>query len=136
VHEALISQVRIDQQGAVRVDAFPNKTWPGRVKEIAATASPDDWLAADVKVYPVQVALQGEAPELRPGMSAEVRIEVGQVIGVVHVPVQAVVRAGPGHFCYVKMGQEIHKRAVVPGLRSETMVEIRGGVKEGESVLR
>jgi len=51
------------------------------------------------------------------------------------VPVKAVVRAGQEHYCYVKVGMEIQKRGVVPGLKGDLFVEIMSGLQEGEAVL-
>jgi HlyD family secretion protein len=76
-------------------------------------------------------------PRLRPGMSAAVTIS--EAVGsrrVLRVPVEAVVDAGQGHFCYVKVGKEIQKREVDVGLISDAFVEIKAGVQEGEMVLR
>jgi HlyD family secretion protein len=136
IHESVITQVRAGQQATVRVDAFPNQVLPATVKQVATVASPQAWLRANVKVYDVQLAILGEMPALKPGMTAEVRIAVGGKKGVVQVPVQAVLGSGGESFCYVKAGQEIQKRKVVPGVRSEQAVEIKAGVKEGEEVLR
>jgi multidrug resistance efflux pump len=136
VHEAQIGLVRPGQKASVRVDAYPAKGWTARVKEIAAAASAADWLHADVKSFPVQLAVDGDVAPLKPGMSAEVAVEVDRKAGVLRVPVQAVLRAGAEHYCYVKAGQEVHRRAVIPGLRSDLVVEIKAGLKEGEAVLR
>ena len=136
VHEARISDVRAGQKALIRVDAFPDKVLRGKVEQIAPMASPQDWLSADVKLYPITVAIMGTGPGLKPGLSAVVVIEVDRKADVVQVPVQAVVRSGKTSYCYVKTGKEIHKRQVVVGLRSDLTAEIKEGVKEGEQVLR
>jgi hypothetical protein len=136
VHEAVIAQVRRGQQATVRVDAFPNRVVPARVQNVATVASARDWISADVKVYAVSLELLEDATPLKPGMSAEVRIEVGRKNDAVQLPVQTVLRSGPESFCYVKTAQEIQKRKVIPGLKSDVAVEIKSGVNEGEEVLR
>jgi RND family efflux transporter MFP subunit len=136
IPEALIPLVQIDQKATVRFDAFPMKVLAGRVQWIADKASGQDWFAADVKVFPVLVALPPEQAYPRPGMTAEVIIETARKTGVVQVPVQAVVRVGQAHYCYVQTGKEIHKRKVVPGVRNDQVMEIKEGLQEGERVLR
>ena len=136
IPEALIAQVRLGEKAVVRVDAFPDKQWAGKVQEVATVPAQADWFNSDVKVYPVQVALAGDVAGLRPGMSAEVTIETGRAAGVLWVPVQAVLRVGTKHYCYVKSGKELRKAEVVPGLRSELRVEIKTGLQDGDQVLR
>jgi multidrug efflux pump subunit AcrA (membrane-fusion protein) len=101
VHEARISEVRAGQKAYIQVDAFPDKLLPGKVLQIAPLAAPQDWLSADVKLYPLLVSLLDNLPALKPGMSATVAIEVGRKADVVQVPVQAVVRSGKDSYCYV-----------------------------------
>jgi RND family efflux transporter MFP subunit len=136
VHESVIFQVRAGQEATVRVDALPNRLLAARVQKVATTASRLDWKRTGVKVYDVHLELLGETPRLLPGMSAEVRIAVGQKKGVLQLPARAVLRNGVESYCYVKAGKEIERRKVTPGLTSDGTVEIKSGVSEGEEVLR
>ncbi len=136
VPEAFIAGVQRDQKAIVRVDAFPQKTWTGRVQDIAAVAAQSDFFNSDVKVYPVKVALLTDVAGLRPGMSADVSIETGRAADVLQVPAQAIVRSGAKHYCYVKSGQEIRKAEVMPGVRNDLRVEVKSGLKQADEVLR
>jgi hypothetical protein len=136
IHEAQIARVRVGQRVTVRVDAFPKQPLAGRVKAIAPVAVQQDWLSADVKVYPVVVELTDQLPGLRPGMSAEVRIEVERLAKALRVPVESIVRSGREAFCYVKVGNALQERKVTTGARNDFSVEIKAGLKEGEQVLR
>ena len=60
-----------------------------KVQQIAKVASPVDWFAADVKVYQTRLMLTTDGDGLRPGMSAEVRIETDRKPKVLQIPVQA-----------------------------------------------
>lgn len=136
VHEALVTRVRAGQIANVRVDAYPQKTHRAKVHDVAKVASQADWLSANIKVYATRIDLLDEMPGLKPGMSAEVRIETARKPKVVQAPVEAVVRAGKDHYCYVLAGQELQQRRVVVGLNNDLSVEINGGLQEGEQVLR
>jgi RND family efflux transporter MFP subunit len=136
VHEALVSRVRAGQEALVRIDAFPGRKLSGRVKDVAPVASQQDFLTADVKVYPTAVALEGDVAGLKPGMSAEVTILTGQHKGVLRLPAQAVLRAGGQKWvCYVRAGGGIDEREVKLGASDGVFVEAREGLKEGEQVL-
>jgi HlyD family secretion protein len=136
VPEAQVAQVAVKQKAAVRIDAFPNKVLAAQVEWIDTVASAPDWFAADVRVYAVRLGLLEVVPALRPGMSAEATIEGDRHAGVVTVPALAVLRVGKASYCYIRNGQEVLKREVVPGASNDEVVEIKEGVKEGEQVLR
>ncbi|HKB05668.1 MAG TPA: efflux RND transporter periplasmic adaptor subunit [Gemmataceae bacterium] len=135
VHEARISTVRNGHAAEVLVDAFPGKVIRGKVTNVSPVASQTDWMASDVKVYPVTVALDDAPPGLKPGMTAEVRIVTGDSKAALLVPVTAVVGSGRDRFCFVKSGDELVERRVVPGATDGRRVEIKEGLKEGEEVL-
>lgn len=144
VHEALVSRLRPAQGGKngspgqpalVRVDAYPNRPLVGNLRSVASVASPQDWLSADVKVYPAIVALNASLPGLKPGMSAEVTILLEERQNVLRIPVQAIVAEGKETSCYVKSADGVEKRKVTTGLSDNQYVEIKDGVREGEEVL-
>lgn len=135
VHEAQISSVRVGHAVRVRVDALPDRELKGKVTQISTTAAAPDWARADVKVYPVTVALDDAVPGLKPGMSAELRIVTGERKGVLTVPAQAVVRVGRAQSCFVKEGEKLVEREVTAGATDGTSVEITAGLQVGDMVL-
>ena len=78
VPEPSLGRVRVGQTAAVRVDTFPNRTFPGRVVEIRTSAeyTPRNVQTLEQRmetVFGVKVAID-PAPELKPGMAASVVI--------------------------------------------------------------
>jgi RND family efflux transporter MFP subunit len=144
VHEALVGHLHNEdpkhrdqwQQAEIRVDAFPSRALKGHVKTVDTVAAQQDWFASDVKVYKTIVAIDAPAEGLKPGMSAEVTIQVQQTPGpVLQVPLQAVVALGKKRYCLVLTDKEVQAREVETGLNNEVAVEIRSGLKEGERVI-
>jgi HlyD family secretion protein len=135
VHEALISTVRVGAPAQVRIDAIPGKPLRGKVTQVSSVASAADWKTADVKVYPVIVAIEDAPPGLKPGMSGEANIATGEKGDVLQVPLKAVVMPGKDRICYVKSGQELIERRVVTGASNADSIEIRDGLKEGDVVV-
>src|SRR5262249_15615529 len=88
------------------------------------------------KLYATQIALDGETPGLKPGMSAEVAIETGRSATVLVLPLPALLGTGADRLCYVRNGNEIQERKLVLGLSSHAAAEIKEGLKEGELVLQ
>ena len=134
VHESQVAAVRVGQAVRVRVDAFPARDLRGTVAQVSPVASAPDWLAANVKVYPVTVTIEDPPPGLKPEMTCEVRVATGERKGLLLVPLTAVVVAGRDRVCFVKSGQGLQERRVVTGAVGETTVEIREGLREGDLV--
>jgi RND family efflux transporter MFP subunit len=145
IHEASIHYVNPDPGGVrpampqpakVTIDALPGKSINGQVQAVSAVPKAADWLAADVKLYPVTIGLNFDngAKILKPGMSGTVAILVREQKDVVRVPVQAVRRFRGKATCLVKTETGVEERILILGAISDTFVEIRDGVKEGEEV--
>jgi HlyD family secretion protein len=135
IHEALVARVRAGQTAAVRVNAFPKRVLRGRVRSVATVDSKQDFLAADVKVYQTVLDITELLPGLKPGMSADVEIEVARRPKVLQVWVESILREGREPFCYVKVGKELQERKVKLGESNDFFVEIKEGLKELERVL-
>ena len=134
IHEAIISRLRVGQTADVRVDAFPGKLLKGKITHISPVAAKINWNAADVKVYPVKIAIE-DPPGLKPSMSAEVQITTGDRKAVLHIPIQAIVGFGRDRVCFVKSGNEIVERKIVTGMGNLEVIEVKEGLKEGDLVL-
>jgi HlyD family secretion protein len=136
VHESLIHKVHAGQPVKVRVDAYPGRTFAGKVTEGATRASQADWLRSGTKVYLVMISIDGENKDLKPGMSAEPTILIGEQPNCLRVPASAALGKGTATFCYVLAGNELHVRNVTIGLSDGKLAEVQGGLKEGDLVLR
>jgi multidrug resistance efflux pump len=139
VHEALVSRVHANQPAVIRVDSFPDRLMRGKVDSIATISSQQDWLSADVKVYTTKVAIDDPLEGLKPGMSAEVTITIGDVLdNVLTVPIQAIVGSaelGKHRKCFVVTPDGPVERDIVVGMSNDKMAEIRDGLQEGEEVV-
>ncbi|MGK7313199.1 MAG: efflux RND transporter periplasmic adaptor subunit [Candidatus Longimicrobiales bacterium M2_2A_002] len=87
VDETDIGKVESGQVARVRVEAYPNRTFDGRVYKIEPQAVIDQ----NVTMFPVLVRLDNEERLLKPNMNAEVQIDVARRADVVLVPNAAVV---------------------------------------------
>jgi hypothetical protein len=77
-----------------------------------------------------------EKVQLRPGMTAEVKIRVQTIPNVLQVPVQSVVEHGGKHYCLTyDKATGWAKREVKIGSTNDKTVVIREGLKEGDKVV-
>ncbi|MCM8772164.1 MAG: efflux RND transporter periplasmic adaptor subunit [Candidatus Omnitrophica bacterium] len=136
VHEASIQKLSIGQTANVKVSSIPGKVFKGKVIQISNM--PDQslkMLNPDINVYLVKIELIDKDKAMKPGMSADVEILVKELKDVVAVPVVAVNFEKGEPYCEVIKGRNIVRKKVKLGESSETMIEIKEGLKEGDIVI-
>ncbi len=136
VHESSMKKVRRKQKTIIKSEAFPDLSLTGEVSRVAEVPdSQAGFLGSDINVYSTEIIIDGTNPQLKPGMSVSVEIIVAELYNVITVPVQAIY-ARKGHtVCYVLRAGYYEARPVLMGSASETFVQIRKGLEEGETVL-
>ncbi|MBV9489524.1 MAG: efflux RND transporter periplasmic adaptor subunit [Verrucomicrobia bacterium] len=91
VNENDIVNVELDDRVRIQVDAYPDRVFEGKVKQIASTATvKNENTQQEVTNFEVRILVQNPAVEMRPGMSCSVEIETQTVHHVVSVPIQSV----------------------------------------------
>lgn len=137
VHESFVQRIARGQQARIRVDANPDTALSGEVIRVGLLPdSQSRWLSPDIKVYSTQVAIRESAPWIRPGLSAQVEIIAEVLPSVVQIPIQAVQRREGKTVCYVtRAGFSAERREIEVGAFNAAMIEVRSGLREGETVL-
>ncbi|MGA0039824.1 MAG: hypothetical protein ACO3NZ_08250, partial [Pirellulales bacterium] len=82
----------------------------------------------------VQVTIDGNTEQLRPGLTAEVEIVVADLDNVMSVPVAAVIEQKGEFVCAVRTEDGFERRPVEIGLSNDKVVEIKSGLKPGETL--
>jgi HlyD family secretion protein len=133
VDETDISQVQVGQQAQITFDAFPGRKFQGKVLEVPLEAK----LVQNVVSYDVPVSLEGaNSVALKPGMTANVKIVVGQRQNALLLPVLAIQQGEDGNVVLVQ-DSTTGKTVATPvevGLSDGTYVEIVRGLNEGDRV--
>lgn len=99
IDEADIGQVREGQTARFTVDAFPDRNFAGRVKQVRLAATN----TANVITYPVVVEVDNPDQTLLPGMTANAEIEISRRPDVLSVP-NAALRFRPAEESKANMG--------------------------------
>ena len=133
VNESSIAQLREGQPAEVTVDAFPGRKWRGVLRQIIPTA---DRAKATVKV---KVKIVDPGDRLLPEMSATANfLNTQRTDAELHepaklwLPKRAIV---DGKVAVIGADNHVQLRSVQTGDTRESLVEIRGGVREGERVV-
>jgi HlyD family secretion protein len=91
VNENDIVNVDLGDSVRVQVDAYPDRFFSGKVRQIANTATvKNENTQQEVTNFEVRIVVPNLQVELRPGMSCSVEIETQTVHHVVSVPIQSV----------------------------------------------
>jgi len=134
IDESDISQVQVGQTAQITFDALTGKKFTGKVLEIPLQGT----LSQNVLTYKVPVSLEGAAGAgLRPGMTANLKITVGQRQNTLLVPMLAVQEADSGSVVLLK-DPTTGKSTQTPvelGLSDGTNSEVLRGLNEGDQVL-
>jgi HlyD family secretion protein len=92
VDETDVASVKVDQEAKIKIDAFPDTLFKGKVTEIGHTARISGFGTQDqVTNFLVKVMLLDTIPDIRPGMSATVDVTTNFHPNVLSLPIQAVV---------------------------------------------
>ncbi len=133
VSESNIAQVRVGQPCEIRLDAFPDARFPGRVHMILPTA---DRAKASVTV---KVAFRELDPSVLPEMSVKVAFlarepAADERTAFTAVPAAAVVSGNGGECVFVVAGDRLSETRVTVGRRAGSLRELLEGPAVGTRV--
>jgi HlyD family secretion protein len=136
IHESYIKKIQKGQKAKITVDAFPDKQLVGEITKVGVLPdSQNRWMNPDMKVYNTTITIDGSHDWVKPGMSTKVEIMITHLDDVVYVPVQSVVPGDGKQYCYVTDGFGHERREVETGEFSDSFIEIKKGLREGERVM-
>ncbi|MBA7470214.1 Multidrug resistance protein MdtA [subsurface metagenome] len=124
-------KVSKDQEARVRVDAYPDRTFIGKVTRLSPVVDPITRSAY------AEVALSNPHRKLKPGMFAEIDIVVVSSKGAVVVPKEGILKDlhTGSSFVFVVEGGSAVKRVIETGISQEGLVEVKSGLTFGEKII-
>lgn len=128
IPEQAIPQVRAGESVSVRVAAYPDRNFSGRVARI----SPN--VAANSRTLTVEAEVQNSAGELKPGQFATVRILLPQSEPAILVPQRALRTISGSKYVFVIKNGHAEQRLVQTGQTESDLIEIKSGVAADEMV--
>jgi HlyD family secretion protein len=135
ISETRVSYIAPEMDAVVRVDAFPGMELKGRVTRVDEYPVPSGWFSQSVKQYATYVELIDPPPGVRPGLTAQVEINVERIPNALKAPVQAIFERNGEYYCVVRNGNRTEPRWLDIGPTNDQEVLIRNGLSEGEQVV-
>jgi HlyD family secretion protein len=133
VNQVDISQVRVGQAAQIRLDAYPDLVFAGRVEKISAIGTPSNYLKR-IRYFSVVVSIQGSNPKLLPDLTAAVDLQLDEALEVLLLPREAVcIRNGKAIVEILENGKS-RSAPIEIGSMNECDVVVKSGIKEGTIV--
>ena len=126
VNETDIEKIEIGQSVSIRLDAFPQEAFPGKIVTISRMCRYKDRDNPDVKVFDVEILLEGTSIILRPGMTVSCEITIAEFDDVYYIPVEFVQETEDGYQILVKRGSQEKEIKVKLGPRNAHAVVVYG----------
>lgn len=131
-----VAKVQIGHEARILLDAYPGTEVVGKVTRVAASGHLDRDRGIDVFTVKVEVDPSQSELEIKPGMTAEVRIRIGSWPNVVKVPAETIFEEDGKSYVY-RVTEADGKRTkekteITLGHRSDREVEITSGLGEGD----
>lgn len=135
VDETDIGKVQLGQSAQCSVDAFPDRTFKGKVTKIASGST----IQQGVVTYGVTVTIDDPEHVLKPDMTANVSIQTGHRSNALLVPAVAVQVGTKGSsvnvVTFVNGKRQITQKKITTGGTDGVNIEVLDGVSEGDTVV-
>jgi HlyD family secretion protein len=139
VAEADILDVHVGQPATVTLEALPRRAFAGEVVEVGASALPVVGTGAAAREFRVKVRVEAPEEGLRPGLTCDAEILVGEARDAFTVPLQAVVLRGePGREqsgVFAVDGTIARFVPVETGMIGGLDIEVKSGVDAGGEIV-
>lgn len=135
INEAKVAMVREGMPARIHLDAFTDREFDGVVERVSEYPAPTSFFAANVKEYEAFVRILGSPENLKPGLNAEVRIQIELLHNVLQVPVQAVFQHGAKNYCVMRDGDGWLAREITIGSTNDKTIVILDGLQEGDRIV-
>ena len=133
VNEVDVSKLKVGQEVEIKLDAYPEPTFFGKVTKIGALAKAKSY-DSKIRVFDVEVTVDDHDDRLKPGMAAKVEIIIDTIPNSIWVPIEAVFDKGGQRIVYLAEGRSYRLQEVKVGPRNDIEVIIASGLSGEERI--
>lgn len=132
VDETDIGLVQIGQSVTITADAFPEKTFQGKVKRIA----PQGKVENSITIFKVKIEILGSGKNiLKPMMSANIEIVTASAKDTLYLSRGAVRKEGKGFYVVILENGKPKKFPIETGIENPIHTQVLSGLKKGQKVI-
>jgi multidrug resistance efflux pump len=129
VNEIDISKIKVNQAVDIKLDAFPEKSFTGKITAIANVG--EQLPNSDSKVFEVMIKINESDDVMRPAMTTSNIIKIATYPNKLSLPLEAIHNDDSLTYVFTKKG---NKQLVLLGQMSDNEVIIEKGLKKGDKV--
>ena len=131
VYEDMLSRVQVGDTAAITVNAYPDRTFPGKVVNISAVLDPA------TRTAKVRIELPNPQGIMRPGMFVTATFKAAKATERASIPTTAVVHLHDKDWVFLPLGDKKFRReAVQLGPQAgDGTVQVISGLKAGDKVV-
>jgi RND family efflux transporter MFP subunit len=136
INESQITAIRPGMPAKVKIDAFDSdQTLIGVVSKVNEYPEASSWFSSPIKQYLTFVQITNPPKDIRPGLTAEVSIQVEQRPEALVTPVQTIYDHFGTTYCFVWEDGKIVPREIEIGSANDKFVVIESGLEKSQTVV-
>jgi len=129
VTEKDIGALKMNQDVAFTVDAFPGREFSGKVNIIYPNVDEHS------RMLKVEALIPNKSQELKPGLFARVKVYTGETKEAVLIPITSILYEGTKARVYLNENNKARERSLKLGRKYGEMIEILEGLQAGEQLV-
>jgi HlyD family secretion protein len=133
INEVDISKVMNGQRVEIRPDAYSDSAFIGKIEAIANLAQNLDY-KTKIKIFPVQIGIEGHSKTLLPGLTVSCKIIVSEIPDVLFIPLEALFNEQGNDYVYVKSGSGFKRRNIKTGAINADYAVVTEGLDENDLI--
>jgi HlyD family secretion protein len=133
VNQVDIAQVHVGQSAEIRLEAYPDLVFPGKVESIAAIGTRSDYVKR-IRYFTILISIQGSNPILLPDLTAIVDLQMKNIKNELILPRESIaIRNGQAMVEVIENGKSTSQPIKI-GAMNECEAIVESGIKEGATV--
>jgi HlyD family secretion protein len=133
INEVDITKITPGLKVEIKPDAYSDTTFSGKVSAVANLAQNKD-SKTRIKVFPVQIKIDGRSGSLLPGLTVSCKIEISEITGVLFIPIESIFKDQKNEFVYVKTTSGFKRKDVKIGAINTDFAVVINGLAENEEL--
>jgi HlyD family secretion protein len=134
INEADIGKVNTGQRVVVRLEAYPDKPFSGKVSEIGKLSYKKDE-KSNVKIFDFAILLDNSDPILKPGMTVSCEVFYAELKNVFYVDNNCLKKVNDKYYIKTRIKNNWIEQQVEIGPRNNSYTVIYGDFKEGTKLM-
>jgi HlyD family secretion protein len=134
INETDIGKAKTGQKVIVRLEAYPDKPFTGKVSEIGKLSYKKDQKSS-VKIFDFSILLNNSDPVLKPGMTVSCEVFYSELKDVFYVDNSCLKKVNGIYYLKMKVNKSWVERPVEIGPRNNNFTVIYGDFKEGTRLM-